>query len=269
MLAAVFTAMYVPVLTDLGQEWWTDDTTSYGVVVPPLAGYFAWLKRRQVQALPAVIEPWGLGVLVTGSALFVVGSISAGTFLARCSLIVVLAGILLTFWGRRRVRLLLFPLLLLATMIPLPTVVSNTLGLQLQMLASRSAATILTFVSIPVYQEGNVLLLKGATIGVAEGCSGLHSLYSLLVFALLIGFTRCGTLWSRSLCFASAVPIAIAVNVLRVTCTAFIASYRPDWALQFFHMFSAFAVFLTECGVLIFVANSVTLVLDRQLCSRH
>jgi exosortase len=72
----------------------------------------------------------------------------------------------------------------------------------------------------PALAEGNVIILNGERMGVVEACSGLGML--LLFFALATG---CALLVRRSLVervliVASAAPIAVLSNVIRITATA-------------------------------------------------
>jgi exosortase/archaeosortase family protein len=46
------------------------------------------------------------------------------------------------------------------------------------------------------------------------------------------------------------VPLAIAVNVLRVAGTAVLADYQPESAMGFYHLFSGWLVFIMGFGML-------------------
>jgi exosortase/archaeosortase family protein len=85
--------------------------------------------------------------------------------------------------------------------------------------------------------------LATVSLGVAEACSGLHSLSALLVGSLLLGFVQEGAVLQRVVLFLFSVPLAIAVNVVRVTGTAVLADHKPEFALGFYHAFSGWLVF--------------------------
>src|SRR5208283_1592250 len=124
------------------------------------------------------VAPDGRGVLVLafGCIVFLVGRLGAEFFLSRISFVVVLTALIWTFWGLPRLRTLTFPLVLLLTMVPLPNLVYNTVGIPLQLLASWASAAIIQAFGGTIYREGNVLQLPNITLGVAEACSGLRSL---------------------------------------------------------------------------------------------
>jgi exosortase len=106
------------------------------------------------------------------------------------------------------------------------------------------------FVGVAVFREGNVIHLAQVSLGVAEACSGLRSLGSLLVMGLLVGFVQCKRPLSRALLVALAIPIAIVVNVFRVCGTAILADYNYELAMGFYHTFSGWLVFLAGMALM-------------------
>ncbi len=247
--------LYTPTLLDLAHDWWTDEGASYGVLVPPIALYIAWLRRGDTLSKPVAPEGRGILIVAFGCVVFMIGRLGAEYFLSRVSFIIVLTGLIWTFWGYARLRTLAFPLVLLVTMVPLPNLVFNTVGIPLQLLASWASAAIIQGFGGTIYREGNVLQLPGITLGVAEACSGLRSLASLSVASLLVGFLNCTRVYSRALLFLLAIPLAIGVNILRVTGTALLATYRQEFAMGFYHSFYGWLVFLVSFSILWFLAN--------------
>jgi hypothetical protein len=70
------------------------------------------------------------------------GKLGAEYFLTRISIVIILTGLVHTFWGKHRLHTLAFPLLLLATMVPLPVIVFNALAQPLQLFASQASARV-------------------------------------------------------------------------------------------------------------------------------
>jgi exosortase len=215
-----------------------------------MALYIAWLKRAALLAVPVQADMAGLGLVAVGCFLFVGGELAAEFFLARISLVVLLAGLIWTFWGKKRLRILAFPLVLLATMVPLPAILYNAVASPLQLFASSLATRLAQAVGVSIYSQGNIIYLANTSLGVAEACSGLQSLCALVVAALLLGFLESASLLGRILLFVLAVPLAILVNVLRVTGTAILADYRVEFAMGFYHSFSGWLVFVLGFGCL-------------------
>jgi exosortase len=259
-LAAVvglMAALFAEILADLASEWWTQPEASYGMLVPPMALYIAYLQRKITFAFPAQPALRGLWLLAFGCLVMLTGRLAGEFFLARISFVFVLAGLVWTFWGGNRLKTLAFPLVLLATMVPLPVLVYNAIAAPLQLLASRIATDVAQMLGVSIFRDGNVIHLANVTLGVEEACSGLHSLPALVVGALLLGFLANATMIGRIILLVISVPLAIAVNVLRVTGTAILADYQPEFAMGFYHSFSGWLVFVLGFGALWLVGKLV------------
>jgi len=183
----------------------------------------------------------------------------------RFAFVLLLVGLVWTFWGFPRLRTLAFPFLLLATMIPLPVMVYNSLAAPLQLLASDLATRSAQVLGVSVFRDGNIIQLAGVSLGVAEACSGLNSLSALIVGSLLLGYLLCGRTASRVALFATAIPLAIGVNILRVAGTALLADYNQEFALGFYHAFSGWLVFVAGFGLLYGCARALKALLEREL----
>jgi exosortase len=263
ILVALVYVLYWTVLVDMAKDWWNYDAYSQGMLLPPLALYIAWLSRNRTFAYPAI--PDGRGVLVTAGVCvsYILGSVAAEYFITRMSLVILIGALIWTFWGLSRLRTLAFPMLLLATMVPLPSIVYNSLAAPLQLFASDIAAQIAHAFNVSVYRDGNILQLANVTLGVAEACSGLNSLSALIVGSVLLGYLVCTGLASRLLLLLSSVPLAIAVNVLRVAGTAVLADINEEFAMGFYHSFSGWLVFVCGFGLLYLCARLFHAILDR------
>jgi exosortase len=255
LVVGLISALYFRILPEMAKDWWDDPGASHGILIPPVALYIAWLRRDLTLAEPAFADLRGLWLTLCACLMLLVGILGAEYFLSRASFVLLLAGLIWTFWGVRRFRTLLFPLVLLLTMIPLPQVTYNTLAAPLQLMASSVATRLVQALGIAVYQDGNVIHLAGISLGVAEACSGLRSLSSLVTAALMVGFLQCTRIRTRVLLVALSIPVAIGMNVVRVTGTALIAEYNQQYALGYYHSFSGWLVFLVGFGVVALAAK--------------
>lgn len=264
LFATLMWILFGSVLIDMARDWWNEPAWSQGMLLPPLALYVAWLNRGNTLALP--VAPARAGLIVTCAAcmMFLLGKLASEFFLMRFSFVVVLAGFVWTFWGLPRLRTLAFPFLLLASMVPLPATVYNSLAAPLQLLASDLATRIAQSVGISVFRDGNVIQLAGTSLGVAEACSGLNSLSALIVGSLLLGYLLCSSATSRVLLCLGAIPLAICVNIVRVAGTALLADYNQEFALGFYHSFSGWLVFVAGFGFLYLCARLLHVLLDRK-----
>jgi exosortase len=257
VVGLLMVALYWDVVADMAEVWWVDPAYSHGLLIPPLALYIAWLQKDEILAVPAIPAAAGLAVTAFGCFVLMIGKLGAEFFLTRESLVIILAGIILTYWGWGRLKKLVFPLILLATMVPIPTIVYNKLAAPLQLFSSWVASGTLETLGIPVFRDGNVMNLPEISLGVAEACSGLRSLSSLTVLALVVGFFVLTSGWGKAALFFLAIPAAIAINVVRVTATALMAREDPMLAEGFFHSFSGWVVFIVGFALLYVVATGI------------
>jgi exosortase len=233
------------VLTTLVGAWASDENYSHGFLIVPVAGYFAWERRGQL-ARAAPRPTWfGLVVLLGGLAVLLAGLLGAELFLSRVSLIITLAGIVLFLLGWQHLRILAFPLAFLLLMIPIPAIIFNQVAFPLQLFASRVGESAITAANIPVLREGNVLVLANTTLEVAEACSGIRSLISLLTLGIVYGYFADRRAWVRTAIALSTVPVAILANGARVAGTGIAAQYYGAAAAEgFLHEFSGWVMFV-------------------------
>jgi exosortase len=195
----------------------------------------------------------GLGLCV-----LIVGQMGAELFLSRLSLLIVLAGIVVLFFGWNFFRALLFPWAFLLLMIPIPTIVFNQITFPLQLLASKVASTTLPWMGVPVLREGNVIVLPAMALEVAEACSGIRSLMSLTTLAVIYGYLMERRVGVRVLLAVASVPIAVAANSLRIVGTGLLVQYwDPEKAEGFFHEFSGWLIFVVSLLMLYLLHRAV------------
>jgi exosortase len=249
-LALLVAALYGDVVRSWIQDWWEIESYSHGFLAAAIAGYIAWRQRKGTLALPA--EPTSKGLYLTGFSLllYMIGRLGSEFFTTRISLVFLLCGLIWTFWGLPRLRRFAFPLLLLASVIPPPIIIYNKLSAPLQLLASNIATQLAQALGASVYRDGNVIQLANTSLGVAEACSGLRSLASLTVGALLLGYVEQLGMKTRVLVFFLSIPIAVMFNVLRVAGTALLAEQNPELAMGYYHTLSGWLVFVAGFGAL-------------------
>jgi exosortase len=246
--------LYVPVVGRLARQWLNDDNYSHGLLVVPLALYFAWQRRERLRAIPVRPSNVGLCVLVLSLAALAAGRLGAELFLARTSLLGVIAGSVIYLFGWSHLRVLAFPLALVLLAIPLPSIVFNQIAFPLQLFASQVGERALLTLDVPVLREGNLLVLPSTTLEVAEACSGIRSLMSLMTIGVLLGYVAEHRTSLRTLLVVATIPIAVLTNSARVAATGLAAQYwSPETAEGVFHTFSGWVVFAVAVGVLLLV----------------
>jgi exosortase len=190
--------------------------------------------------------------------MLIAGTLGAELFVSRVSIVFLIAGTVLFTAGVDALRILAFPIAFLFLMVPPPAIIFNQIAFPLQLLASRFGEATLQVLSIPVLREGNLITLANTTLEVAEACSGIRSLISLLTLGIVYGYFADPRLSIRTIIALSAVPIAIVANGIRVAGTGVAAHYYGAEAAEgFFHTFSGWVVFVVAFVLLYLVATII------------
>jgi exosortase A len=247
LLVCLLGLLYYPVLSRLASQWAHDPNFSHGFFVPAFSVYILWQERNQLANLSLKPSWNGLWLVMPGLLCLIVGTLGAELFLSRVSLIPVLGGLVALLLGWRFLRAVAFPWLFLLLMVPLPALVFNQITFPLQILASRIAANLLPLAGVPVLREGNVIRLPAMALEVAEACSGIRSLMSLMTLAIMYGYLLENRWRIRVLLALAAIPIAVLANSFRIVGTGLLVQYwDPEKAEGFFHAFSGWIIFVVS-----------------------
>lgn len=246
------------VFVRLVDAWWVDGNYSHGFLIVPIALYFVWERRANLIAAAPKPSILGLVLILGGLAVLLAGLWGSELFLSRIALLPVIAGIVLFLFGWNHLRILAFPIAFLFLMIPIPAIIFNQIAFPLQLLASKTGEWAISAVGIPVLREGNLLHLAHTTLEVAEACSGIRSLVSLITLGVVYGYFIDPRSWVRMLIVASAIPVAILANGARVAGTGMAAQWiGPEAADGFFHEFSGWIVFLFAFAMILILQRVI------------
>ena len=245
---AFLVCFWRPMLT-LGQDWWTDPNAGHGLLLFPVAVYMAW--RRGIVAEPRPQHALGLWLLALSVLVRYLSGLAAELFTMRMSLLGAAMGLVVYAYGVRQLVRWWLPGLLIVLSVPLPVVVLGSLALPLQLTASRWGAALLELRHVPVRLAGNVIHLPGRSLFVTEACSGLRSLTALIALGVLVGGLWLRSPWSRALLVVLAIPVAMALNAVRVFLTGFLVFYvDPGLAEGFMHLSEGWVVFVAAFVIL-------------------
>jgi exosortase len=251
---AVLLFVYLPALYDLIQDWYLDDNYSHGFLVPLVSGYLIYIRRAELAATPRMIDRRGLLLVAVGLLIFVLGNGAAEYFTVRLSLVVTLTGLTLYLFGWELMRKVWFAFFFLLFMIPIPYVIYYAASFPMQNLATIITVTIMKILGLNVVQQGNIIHVPEYSLEVAEACSGIRSLVSLLALGALYAYLTQKRFLPRALLFFSTIPLAVAGNVFRVLITSILAySYSDAVAKEPLHSLLGLSVFVVVFFSLFFL----------------
>nr|WP_321399844.1 exosortase [uncultured Desulfobacter sp.] len=244
LVSATFTFLYWTTIKDLIWDWFNNPNFSHGFLIPFVVGYMVWHKQNNLRQIKKKSSISGFFIIILGLSVFVSGNLGAELFLMRTSMIITLAGILAFSFGMDILKALAVPVCYLIMMIPFPAIIWNKIAFPLQLFAAKISGQTISMIGIPVFREGNILHLANTSLEVVDACSGIRSLTSLLALTGAFAFLAQISNWKKWILFFSAVPIAIAVNVIRLTITGMLATWvGPEAAHGFLHDMSGLIIF--------------------------
>lgn len=244
-----FLVLYWQPIRTLAYDWWTDPDAGHGLLLFPLSLWLAW---RRGLAKGARGQPiLGLGLLAAAILVRYLSGLAAEVFTMRLSLLGGAAALIVFAFGLRQLLHWWLPVVLIGLSIPIPDVLINSIALPLQLRASQWGAWLLEARHVPVMVAGNVIHLPGRDLFVTEACSGLRSLTALLSLGLLIGGLWLATPWARTVLVLATIPVAMALNALRIFLTGFFVFFvDPKLGEGFMHYSEGWVIFVVAFALL-------------------
>ena len=240
---------------------------SYGWYIPLFSLYVLWQERRKI--FESVGNPSAVGLIFVLPSIFVgfVGIRGLQVRFEILGFIGLLFGLTWTFFGRRTVGSVLFPIGFLLFCLPLHSYL-DLVTIHLRLLAVSIASGVLQGCGVEIVRQGTMMASPtGAfAIDIAEPCSGLRSLFAMMALTAGYAYFTQPTWFRRGLLFALSIPIAILGNVARIFSIVIIAATcSSDFATGFYHDYSGYIVFLV--AILLMVATGGLITKGAEKCA--
>jgi exosortase len=219
LLLAVLGWVYWPTFRELYDTWTNNPEYSHGMLVPFFALYLLYKRAALAPAASASWPVLGFVGLTLAIAMRLAGSATSFLPLEGLSFVLSLAALAILTGGRGALARYWPPIVFLLFMIPLPYEASRLMGAELQRIGTIASTFLLRCCGQPAIAEGNRILISDVTLNVVEACSGLRMLVTFFAFAVAAALLMDRHWIVRGLVLGSAVPIALATNVLRITAT--------------------------------------------------
>lgn len=247
---------------------WKDATWQHGALLPFIVAYLVWRRRNDVVKLPESSSRWGFVLIVFALLSYFAGFRANNFYCGYFAIMLLLAGASLWLEGVQCSRVRLFAWLMLGFMWPLPFL-EESIGYQMRLLMVKTSGFVLNTIGVESLVSGTALqsmpnLEFGRkagelfSVGIAAPCSGMRSLFALLVVGALFSYFRQRLLWRRLALFSTILPIAIVANMVRILVLIFAAmTFGQKWAIgdaetevSAFHELTGIVVFLVALALL-------------------
>lgn len=250
---------YLPMFNWLIYRWTRSESYySHGFLIPLISVFIIWQYRNKLKKTDITNSKFGIILISIGLLIHIIAATLRVYFVSGFSFVLVLCGLILYFFGKKIMKTILFPVLFLLTMIPLPLVLISNLTVKLKLFVAQIAALLLSFIGFEAVRDGSIIRIKESMLLVEAPCSGLRSLVALLTLGLLFAyFVKIGFL-KRVIIFLSSIPIALISNILRVMLLSVVNYvYGEKFALGIFHDFSGYLLYVVAIAGLYGVKNIV------------
>jgi exosortase len=256
LLIAELLILFAPTLRWLFDRWtlsvWQH---AHGLLIPPVAGYFAYRELKPLADLPRSSSVWGFAFLIPALLLHALDAGMHTELLSAVALVLALPGFALLLLGAERTRAIAFPLAFLLFALPIPLAFTQQIHWQLRQFVTAGTAALLPWLGIPVFVEGTTLHMASGSLEIADACSGFSTLYAAAAVACLTAYSVRSN-GRKLLVLASAAPLALGANLLRVVGLVALVVWNGDWILDtFIHPLSGMLTFALALPVIFWLGG--------------
>ena len=243
---ALMLIAYVPAIRWMVDRWSASESYySHGFLIPLVSLFIVWQRRETLKNIEITSSPVGIWIIAFGLLINIISAALRVYFVSGFSLVLVLYGLVLFFFGKKMARSLTFPIFFLFMMIPLPLALIGTLTVKLKLFVAQISTVILNIIGFPSIRDGSFIRMPKSFVAVEAPCSGLRSLVSLITMGFLFSYAMKVSYVKKAILLLSSIPIAIMANVARVVLVAAVNDlYGEKFAMGIFHDFTGYLLFV-------------------------
>ncbi len=184
---------YWPTVAGMVDVWLRSDTFAHGVIVPVISAWLIWRDRNWLLLHEFRPSVWAMLLVIPITIMWLLSQLASANSPSQFALIALLVLVVPVLAGWRVTRRVLFPLAFLFFAVPmgeflLPVLMENTADFTV-------AALKLT--GIPVYREGQFMVIPSGSWSVVEACSGIRYLIASLMVGTLYAYLNYHAWWRK------------------------------------------------------------------------
>ena len=244
-------------------NWMDNEDMGHGIIILPAVLFLIYHDRKRLLSLTPQCGWGGLPLLITGLFLFWAGNQADITFVGLVSIMLVLSGAVWWLLGWEFLKALAFPIGFLIFAIPFPGL-DMMIALPLRFIMSKMSVLVLNLIGVPVILNGTGILSapdptlhlaagQRFAVDVANPCSGIRSLFALMMVSALFAHFTFKSTWKKWVLFSCAIPLAVLGNFARILMlTVGTVAFGSEFAIgkdplehpSWFHMGAGYLVFI-------------------------
>ncbi|ODS33218.1 MAG: putative exosortase [Candidatus Scalindua rubra] len=231
---------------------------SHGYLIPFIVAFLIWRLRGCFQEMNYSSCMTGIVLVSIGAFIQIASAFMRIHFTSALSFILVLLGIVFYLFGKDIGKKLLFPILFLITMIPMPLAVIAGLSLKLKLFAAECAMGIIRVIGIPAVQDGSKIFFSDCSLVVGDICSGLKSLIALIAFGALFAYISSISNYMKPVLFIASIPDAVIANIIRILILCLVANkWGSEVATGLVHDITGMLIFVIAFILLFGLGSSL------------
>ncbi len=241
-------------------SWEYKEDWGHALVIPLISGYILWQSRDRIAKTPVqvfwpAIVPFLAGIHAYAYNLFFISNAMLQGF----SMVLTLGSLVLLLTGPAMLRYAFLPILYLMLMVTIAEAIMLQITFRLQLLASQGSWLMLSVIGEPfgwfsVDLDGNrldILTNSGVVhpLNVAEACSGMRMVVAFYALAGAVALFGCTQWWQRISLLLIAGPVAVLMNMVRVTVLGLLTLVNPELASGDAHTLIGTVLLLPSLGL--------------------
>jgi exosortase len=220
----------------------TDEEASHILLVPVVAAWMFWVRRARIRYCCPSGVIIGPAIVAVGIAMYIAGFEYAVQSLWHAGAVTVVIGCALSVLGKNVLFRFLPAFLVLAFLVPIPGTIRQAIAVPLQTATAATTQAIFETIAVPVERSGNLLIINGTEVAVAEACNGMRMVFALVLVSYAFAFSMPLRNSVRVLVLLASPVAAIACNVVRLVPTIWLYGYSTNRVADNFHDISGWVM---------------------------
>jgi exosortase A len=191
--------------------WGRAQTYNHGFVVVPIALWLMWRQRDKLVDMDPAPAPWVLLPMLAMAVLWWVGRLVSVASAMQLALVVMIALVVPLVLGLQVARALAFPLCFLLFAVP----IGDFMVPALMYWTAEVLVASLRLTGLPVYQEGQLLVIPSGRWAVVEACGGVRYLLATFMVGSLFAYLNYRSMAKRLVFMAVSLLVPIVANWVR------------------------------------------------------